>query len=82
MPTAGRHLLPLALAGLFLLATAPGVAAVTIAYPTQSLGDRGVDVRAIQGLLTHRGLPVALDGVCGATASRPMGSSAARRGRS
>jgi hypothetical protein len=67
MPIAGRRLLPLALAGLFLLATAPGVAAVTIAYPTQSLGDRGVDVRAIQGLLTHRGLPVALDGVFGAT---------------
>jgi peptidoglycan hydrolase-like protein with peptidoglycan-binding domain len=66
MPTGVRRLLPLVLAGLFLLATAPGVAAVTIAYPTQSLGDRGVDVRAIQGLLTHRGLPVAVDGIFGA----------------
>jgi peptidoglycan hydrolase-like protein with peptidoglycan-binding domain len=67
MPTGVRRLLPLALAGLFLLATAPGAAAVTIAYPTQSLGDRGVDVGAIQGLLTQRGLPVAVDGVFGAT---------------
>jgi len=67
MSIGGRRLLPLALAGLVLLATAPGAAAVTIGYPTQSLGDRGVDVRAIQGLLTQRGLPVALDGVFGAT---------------
>lgn len=67
MPTGVRRVLPLVLAGLFLLTTAPGAVAITIGYPTQSLGDRGVDVRAIQGLLTHRGLPVAIDGIFGAS---------------
>jgi peptidoglycan hydrolase-like protein with peptidoglycan-binding domain len=79
MLTGGRRLLPLALAGLFLLATAPGASAVTIGYPTQSLGDRGVDVRAIQGLLTQRGLPIAVDGVFGpSTRDRVIAFQAAR----
>ena len=69
MPTGVRRLLPFLVAGLVLMATAPAVAAVDILYPTQSLGDRGIDVKAVQGLLTHRGLPVAIDGIFG-TATR------------
>jgi peptidoglycan hydrolase-like protein with peptidoglycan-binding domain len=65
MPNAVRRLLPFALAGLVLVVTAPAAAAVDVLYPTQSLGDRGVDVKAIQGLLTHRGFQVAVDGVFG-----------------
>jgi peptidoglycan hydrolase-like protein with peptidoglycan-binding domain len=35
-------------------------------YPHQSLGNRGADVQAIQGLLRHRGATIALDGFFGA----------------
>ena len=65
MSTAIRRLVPLGLAGWLLVATAPGAAAVSIRFPNQSLGDRGVDVRAIQGLLVHRGFSVPIDGVFG-----------------
>ena len=44
-----RLLAPLFLACLAIAVTAPGAAALTVRYPTQSLGDRGADVRAIQG---------------------------------
>jgi peptidoglycan hydrolase-like protein with peptidoglycan-binding domain len=62
-----RRLGPVAFALLLLAVTAPSAAAVTIAFPTQSLGNRGVDVRAAQGLLRARGIPVAIDGVFGET---------------
>ena len=58
--------LPLVFAALLLAATAPGAAAVTASFPTQSLGDRGADVRALQGLLRRHGYPGAIDGVFGA----------------
>ena len=63
MLIASRRLLPLVFATLLLAATAPGAAAVTATFPTQSLGDRGADVRAIQGLLHHHGFPVPIDGI-------------------
>jgi peptidoglycan hydrolase-like protein with peptidoglycan-binding domain len=48
------------------LAVAPPAAAARL-YPNQSLGNRGVDVKALQGLLMHRGAPLRVDGVFGAT---------------
>jgi peptidoglycan hydrolase-like protein with peptidoglycan-binding domain len=69
MPIALRRLLPVLFATLLLAATATGASAATRTSPTQSLGDRGADVRAIQGLLGHHGFPVAIDGVFG-TATR------------
>ena len=62
MPHAIRRLIPAAFAVLLLAATAPGTAAVTIAFPTQSLGNRGVDVQAVQGLLLAHDIPSAIDG--------------------
>ncbi len=63
-----RCLLPLAIAALCLALTAPATAAAASPrFPTQSLGNRGTDVKAIQGLLNERGYPVAVDGVFGAT---------------
>src|SRR5262245_25444395 len=67
MPPVVRRLVPLVAAGLILLGTATSGSAVTRTYPTQSLGDRGADVRAIQGLLRHRGFPVVVDGIFGVT---------------
>ena len=60
-----RLLAPFLLAGLALAITAPGVFAVTVRYPTQSLGNRGADVRAIQATLISLGYPMAFDGVYG-----------------
>ena len=65
MHTAFRRLVPLAFAGLLLAATAPGAAAVTANFPNQSLGNRGADVRAVQGLLRAHGIPSVIDGVFG-----------------
>lgn len=66
MPTHPRRLaMPVVLAGLLIALAAPGVAAAGPTFPTQSLNNRGVDVRAIQGLLIHHGQPVAIDGVFG-----------------
>jgi peptidoglycan hydrolase-like protein with peptidoglycan-binding domain len=42
-----------------------GSAAATPLYPHQSLGNRGADVRVIQGFLRHRGATVAVDGFFG-----------------
>jgi peptidoglycan hydrolase-like protein with peptidoglycan-binding domain len=66
---AARRLLPIAFALLALAITTPGVAASTAsaAFPNQSLGNRGTDVRAIQGLLRAHNLVVAVDGVFGTT---------------
>jgi len=62
MLRAVRRLIPGAFALLLLAAMAPGAAAATIAFPTQSLGNRGVDVQAIQGLLLAHDIPSAIDG--------------------
>jgi peptidoglycan hydrolase-like protein with peptidoglycan-binding domain len=69
MPDAVRRLLPVAFALFALAATTPSVAAGTAsaAFPNQSLGNRGADVRAIQGLLRAHAIPVAVDGVFGTT---------------
>ncbi len=67
MPNAVRRLVPLWFAILLLAATAPGAAAATIDFPNQSLGNRGVDVRAAQGLLRAHAIPLAIDGVFGTT---------------
>jgi peptidoglycan hydrolase-like protein with peptidoglycan-binding domain len=58
-----RRLVPFVLATLLLAATASNVAAFTSSYPTQRMGNRGADVRAVQGFLTARGYPVAIDGI-------------------
>jgi peptidoglycan hydrolase-like protein with peptidoglycan-binding domain len=67
MRRARRSLVPLALAVLALSLAAPSAAAAGPRFPTQSLGDRGTDVRAIQELLAARGHPVAVDGIFGTT---------------
>lgn len=67
MPVVLRRLLPLVLATLILAVTAPGAAAVSRGLPTQSHGNRGADIRAIQGLLVHHGFPVPIDGVFATT---------------
>lgn len=67
MQHAARRLVPVALAILLLAATASSAAAVTTRFPTQSLGNRGADVRAIQGFLVARGFPATVDGVFATT---------------
>jgi len=62
-----RRLAPVAVALLLLGATAPRAAASSHRFPNQSLGDRGADVRAIQGLLSAHGLTLAVDGIFGTT---------------
>jgi peptidoglycan hydrolase-like protein with peptidoglycan-binding domain len=62
MPRAVRRLIPAAFVILLLAATAPSAAAVTVAFPIQSLGNRGIDVQAAQGLLLAHGIPSAIDG--------------------
>ena len=58
---------PLLLVALVASLFVAGPAAAAPLYPHQSLGDRGADVRAIQGFLRQRGSTVAVDGVFGAT---------------
>ncbi len=60
-----RLLAPIFLACLALATTAPGAFALTVRYPTQSLGNRGADVKAIQATLIAAGYPMAFDGVFG-----------------
>ena len=68
MTTLRRSLLPLAIATLLLAMGAPATAAKAApTFPTQSLGNRGVDVKAIQWLLGAHGYPVTVDGVFGAS---------------
>ncbi len=79
MSTTVRRLLPIVFSVIALAAMAPGVAAANTDLPTQSLGNRGADVRAIQGLLVARGFPVAIDGLFGpTTVSQVMAFQAAR----
>jgi len=66
MQKAIRRLVPLVFAVLLLAATAPGASAVTANFPNQNLGNRGADVRAVQGLLRAHGIPTVIDGVFGA----------------
>jgi peptidoglycan hydrolase-like protein with peptidoglycan-binding domain len=80
MPIAVRRLLPILFATLLLAATTPGVAAYSSRFPTQSLGNRGADVRAIQGLLTARGFPVPIDGIFAATTEDRVKAFQASRG--
>ena len=68
MPTILRRLIPVVFATLLLAALAPGaMAATTHAFPNQSIGNRGTDVRAIQGLLRARGATIGIDGIFGTT---------------
>jgi peptidoglycan hydrolase-like protein with peptidoglycan-binding domain len=46
------------------LASAGPTAAAPL-YPNQSLGNRGVNVKALQGLLMHHGAPLRVDGIFG-----------------
>jgi peptidoglycan hydrolase-like protein with peptidoglycan-binding domain len=64
-----RRLLPLAFALLALAVIVPVAAAGTAsaAFPNQSLGNRGTDVRAVQGLLRAHAIAIAIDGVFGTT---------------
>ena len=55
-------------------------AATTRAFPIETLGDRGADVRAIQGLLTHHGFAVPIDGVFGASTRTAVRAFQAARG--
>ena len=62
------HLLvSLALASLLIGATVTSVTALSVQYPNQSRGDRGSNVRALQGLLRQRGAIIPVDGNFGAT---------------
>jgi peptidoglycan hydrolase-like protein with peptidoglycan-binding domain len=54
--------------------------AATPVYPHQSLGNRGSDVAAIQGLLRHRGAAIAVDGVFGATTEAAVQAFQRRKG--
>jgi peptidoglycan hydrolase-like protein with peptidoglycan-binding domain len=63
MPHATRRLLPIGFALILLALTAPATFAFTARFPNQSLGDRGADVRAVQGLLLAHGIPSIIDGV-------------------
>jgi peptidoglycan hydrolase-like protein with peptidoglycan-binding domain len=53
------------------IATPAPVAAAPL-YPNQSLGNRGVDVKALQGLLMHHGAPIRVDGVFAAPTEAAM----------
>ena len=63
MQPAARRLVSVAFAALFLVAVVPSASAVTATFPIVSLNDRGADVRAVQGLLTARGVPSSTDGI-------------------
>jgi peptidoglycan hydrolase-like protein with peptidoglycan-binding domain len=68
MPRRGRVILPL-LGALVLawLAMAAPAAAAAPRFPNQSLGNRGVDVKAVQGLLMAHGAAIRVDGIFGAS---------------
>jgi peptidoglycan hydrolase-like protein with peptidoglycan-binding domain len=71
----------IAAAAAFLLATTSVSAALPgFGWPTQSLGNRGVDVRAIQSLLRGRGIAAVYDGVFTADTVRAVSELQAARG--
>jgi peptidoglycan hydrolase-like protein with peptidoglycan-binding domain len=49
-----------------------GPTAAAPLYPNQSLGNRGVDVKALQGFLMHHGAPLRVDGVFGTTTDQAV----------
>jgi hypothetical protein len=61
------RLIPVAFVVLVFAGNPPGASAASAAFPNQSLGNRGADVRAVQGLLRAHGVGIAIDGVFGAT---------------
>jgi peptidoglycan hydrolase-like protein with peptidoglycan-binding domain len=66
MSTRLRRLLPFVFALLLsIVATSTASAARPHGWPTQSLGDRGEDVRAIQGFLIAQGIETPTDGIFG-----------------
>jgi peptidoglycan hydrolase-like protein with peptidoglycan-binding domain len=68
VPRAIRRLTPFAFAFLLFAATTTEVGAFAKAhFPNQSLGNRGTDVRAVQGFLRARGIAVAADAIFGVT---------------
>jgi peptidoglycan hydrolase-like protein with peptidoglycan-binding domain len=69
MTTIARRLIPVTIAGFLFLAIVPGVFALSARFPTQSLGNRGSDVRAVQGFLLARRYTLTFDGIYG-TATR------------
>lgn len=60
-----RLFTPVVLACLCLALLAPGALALTVRYPTQSLGNRGSDVKSVQALLIGKGYPMTFDGIFG-----------------
>jgi len=68
VPRAVRRLVPIAFAFMLLASTTSEVGAFSKArFPPQSLGNRGSDVRAVQGLLRAHGIVAAADAVFGVT---------------
>jgi peptidoglycan hydrolase-like protein with peptidoglycan-binding domain len=64
----GRRLLvSIGLGGLLVATMAGSVTALSVQYPNQSRGDRGSNVRAIQGLLRQSGATIPVDGNFDAT---------------
>jgi peptidoglycan hydrolase-like protein with peptidoglycan-binding domain len=63
-----------------LLASTTSAALPGFGWPTQSLGNRGVDVKAIQSLLRGRGITVVYDGVFTADTVRAVKEFQASRG--
>ena len=84
MPVTIRRFVSLALA-ILMLGAAPGpatAAAPQWEFPTQSLGNRGENVRAIQGFLVARGETSPLDGVFGTETAAAVASFQVSRGLS
>jgi hypothetical protein len=80
MSTAPRRLVPVVFAFILLAVNAPGAAAFTASFPTQSIGNRGADVRAIQGLLRAHGIAGEVDGVFGSPTRDAVATFQAARG--
>ena len=62
-----RFLAPVFLAMIALAALAPGAQAMSVRYPTLSLGNRGSDVKALQATLIGKGYVLVFDGIFGTT---------------
>jgi peptidoglycan hydrolase-like protein with peptidoglycan-binding domain len=76
----GRAITPLlAAVAISWLWSASAVAAAPL-FPNQSLGNRGVDVKALQGLLMERGAAIRVDGIFGATTAAAVRDFQAAKG--
>ena len=86
VPSVVRRLVPAVFVLVMLAAGAAAAspsataAATSRAFPIETLGDRGADVRAIQGLLAHHGFAVPIDGVFGASTRTAVRAFQAARG--